>query len=47
MIVIDPVCGMKLKSNKAVKYEYKGKFYHFCDISCETEFKSNPEKYLK
>ncbi len=46
-LVTDPICGMKIKPSESIEYEYKGKNYHFCSESCETEFKNNPEKYIK
>jgi len=43
--VIDPICGMKIIPNQSIEYEYKGQKFYFCNISCEREFKTNPEKY--
>ena len=45
--VIDPVCGMKGKSEDWISYEYEGKKYYFCNESCRTDFKNNPEKFIK
>ena len=47
MIVVDPVCGMKVDSEKA-KYKavYKGKVYYFCSHHCKKAFEENPEYYL-
>ncbi len=45
--VIDPVCGMKGNPEDWVSYEYEGKEYYFCSESCRTEFKNNPEKFIK
>jgi YHS domain-containing protein len=47
MIVIDPVCGMKIDSEKT-KYKtvYKGKVYYFCSLRCRKAFEENPEYYL-
>ena len=47
MIVVDPVCGMKVDSEKA-KYKavYKGKVYYFCSLYCKKAFEENPEYYL-
>ncbi|HWR13699.1 MAG TPA: heavy metal translocating P-type ATPase [Terriglobales bacterium] len=45
--VTDPVCGMKIDPAKAAgKYTYKDQTYHFCNPSCETKFKADPERYL-
>ncbi len=43
--VIDPICGMEIIPSKSIEYKYTGKSYFFCNPSCETEFKRNPEKY--
>ncbi len=43
--VVDPVCGMKLDSRKAIEYEYKNKIYYFCNPNCEAHFKLDPERY--
>jgi YHS domain-containing protein len=47
VIVVDPVCGMKVNSGKA-KYKsvYKGKVYYFCSLHCKKAFEENPEHYL-
>lgn len=47
MIVVDPVCGMKVNSGKA-KYKsvYKGEVYYFCSLHCKKAFEENPEHYL-
>jgi len=44
---IDPVCGMKVKPEKAAaSYEYKGKSYFFCCPGCRTKFEADPDKFL-
>jgi Cu+-exporting ATPase len=44
---IDPVCGMKVKPEKAAaSYEYKGKTYYFCCAGCRTKFEADPEKFV-
>jgi Cu+-exporting ATPase len=44
---IDPVCGMKVKPEKAAaSCEYKGKAYYFCCPGCRTKFEADPEKFL-
>lgn len=46
--VKDPVCGMEIeKSQAAVRYNYKGKEYYFCNTNCYEKFKIEPEYYLK
>ncbi|MCF6154361.1 MAG: YHS domain-containing protein [Candidatus Brocadia sp.] len=43
----DPVCGMEVNKEKAVKLEHDGKTYYFCSKMCEESFKKDPSKYLK
>ncbi|MFX0033516.1 MAG: heavy metal translocating P-type ATPase [Promethearchaeota archaeon] len=45
-LVTDPVCGMQGKPEDWTDYEYLGQKYYFCNQSCLTEFKKNPEKYI-
>ena len=48
MVVIDPVCKMKLEEKDArFKSEYKGKMYYFCALSDKRKFDENPEKYIE
>lgn len=46
-LVVDPVCGMKGKKEDWINYEYLGEKYYFCNPSCLTEFKRNPDKFIK
>jgi len=42
----DPVCGMTVtRENAACSYDYKGKTYHFCALSCKDAFAAAPDKY--
>jgi Cu+-exporting ATPase len=42
----DPVCNMTVDESKsALKYDYKGKTYHFCSSWCLDEFKGHPDKF--
>jgi len=43
---IDPVCGMVVKENEELKFDYKGKTYYFCSKTCLEKFKEDPEHYL-
>lgn len=43
----DPVCGMTVKIEKGIKYEYKNETFYFCSQFCKNEFEKNPEKFLK
>jgi P-type Cu+ transporter len=46
--VKDPVCGMTVSPEmSAGKYDYKGKTYYFCSMSCLKKFEQNPEQYLQ
>ncbi len=46
-LVTDPVCGMVGKPEDWIEHEHNGKKYYFCNQSCVTEFKKNPEKYIE
>ncbi len=43
---IDPVCGMVVKEEKGLFYDFNGKRYFFCSEVCLEKFKKEPEKYL-
>ena len=43
----DPVCGMNVETDKALKAEHKGEIYHFCCAGCQQTFAANPEAYLQ
>ncbi len=46
-INIDPVCGMKVDSEKTeLKHEYQDNTYYFCNPKCREKFSQNPKKYL-
>jgi YHS domain-containing protein len=48
MQVTDPVCGMAIDSDKALKREtWQGKTYYFCSKSCHEMFRSAPERYAE
>jgi YHS domain-containing protein len=38
----DPVCGMLLNVQTAVKGTVEGKDYYFCSEECREKFESNP-----
>ena len=47
-MTIDPVCGMTVQpATAAGSYEYRGTTYYFCNPSCLTRFKADPESFLK
>lgn len=44
----DPVCGMRVGSSTAAgRYDYQGKTYFFCGLSCLNKFKADPERFVK
>lgn len=45
---IDPVCGMEVDPTTAAGYyDYQGKRYYFCAVSCLNKFKADPERFLR
>lgn len=42
----DVVCGMEVKQDTSLRYEYKGIEYLFCSTSCRDKFISDPEMFL-
>lgn len=47
VLEIDPVCKMKVKTEKAIQFIYDKKTYYFCNESCKKAFSATPEKYIK
>jgi len=46
--MIDPICGMRVEPNTAAgKHEHSGQTYFFCSHHCLTNFKEDPEKFLR
>lgn len=44
----DPVCHMSVSSSHThYQTNHKGKYYYFCASGCLSQFKKNPDKYLK
>ncbi len=43
-IIKDPICGMNIAKEKAIKIEYKGTAYYFCSQHCQEAFETNPGK---
>ncbi len=44
----DPVCGMTVEiTPDAIKYEYKGQAYYFCNPRCLERFRKDPRNYLE
>ena len=44
---IDPVCGIEMDEEIAVKLDYEGGVYHFCCEGCKRIFLRKPDKYLE
>jgi YHS domain-containing protein len=42
-----PVLGTTMTKDKMIPYDYKGKTYYLCCPDCVTQFKANPEKFIK
>jgi P-type Cu+ transporter len=42
----DPVCGMKVDTEKGRSLEHAGKRYYFCSQKCVEKFSAEPDKYL-
>jgi YHS domain-containing protein len=43
----DPVCGMTVATDTALKSDFKGKTYYFCSIDDKKEFEKSPSAYIK
>lgn len=43
---VDVVCKMGVDPKTALKAEYKGKTYYFCQPACKDNFEGSPETYL-
>ena len=42
----DPVCGMAVEREKAVKIEWEGQPFYFCAQGCRDEFANHPEQFI-
>jgi putative ABC transport system ATP-binding protein len=42
----DPVCGMAVEQESAIKMEWEGQLYFFCAKGCRDEFASHPEQFI-
>ena len=43
----DPVCGMTVDEEHALKSIYNGKTFFFCSPSCKQNFEKNPGHFAK
>jgi putative ABC transport system ATP-binding protein len=41
----DPVCGMTVEREKAVRLEWDGQVFYFCAQGCQDEFTNFPERF--
>lgn len=41
----DPVCGMGVERERAIKIEWEGQLFFFCAKGCRDEFASHPERF--
>lgn len=42
----DPVCGMQVDPNTAVKLQYAGETYCFCESACADTFRDDPDRWI-
>ena len=42
----DPVCGMTVNPNTAIKESYNGQTYYFDTEDCAKKFRGNPQAYI-
>ncbi len=46
VLTIDPVCGMQISPEHAIKSEYQEKSFYFCSGNCQKKFDEDPEGVL-
>ena len=47
-MVNDPVCGMTVERDKAIRLEWDGgQTFHFCAKGCRDEFINNPDEFIR
>lgn len=42
----DPVWGMQVDPTTAVKLEYAGEAYYFCESACADTFRDDPDRWI-
>ena len=42
----DPVCGMTVSRNSALRHTYRGTSYFFCSPHCQNKFRADPERFV-
>jgi YHS domain-containing protein len=45
--VKDPVCGVAVESDKALRMTYNARDYYFCSVSCSRAFQADPARYTE
>jgi len=45
-MAIDPVCGMAVELEQAIRTEWKGQTFSFCAQGCRDEFAGDPDKFV-
>jgi YHS domain-containing protein len=45
--VKDPVCGMTVEPDKALRMTYNAHDYYFCSVSCSRAFQADPARYAE
>ena len=45
--VKDPVCGMTVEPDRALRMTYNARDYYFCSTSCSRAFQSDPARYTQ
>lgn len=45
-LATDPVCGMAVERENAIKIEWEGRQFYFCAKGCRDEFISHPEQFI-
>lgn len=43
--VVDPVCGMTIDADRAIRLEHEGRLYYFCDPACADTFRDEPQRW--
>ena len=44
--VVDPVCGMTIDGNHAIRLAHAGSAYFFCDPACVDTFREDPARWV-
>ncbi|MFP5343963.1 MAG: YHS domain-containing protein [Candidatus Limnocylindria bacterium] len=47
VIVVDPVCGMAIDADQAIRLDHEGRTYYFCDPVCVDTFRDEPGRWTQ